>query len=131
MFFVNIKFILKMVVKRMLKMLYLLIQWLILTLIVLFTAWILPGITVSSIPSAMVAAVVIGMINVSIKPVLNWITLPFNVVTFGILALVINALLLLFTAYLVPGFNINGFWSAFFGSIIISLLSLGISYIKY
>ncbi len=112
-------------------MLYLLIQWLILTLIVLFTAWILPGITVSSIPTAMVAALVIGMINVSIKPVLNWITLPFNVVTFGILALVINALLLMFTAYLVPGLSINGFWSAFFGSIIISLLGLGVSYIKY
>ena len=112
-------------------MLYLLIQWLILTLIVLFTAWILPGITVSSIPTAMVAALVIGMINVSIKPVLNWITLPFNVVAFGILALVINALLLMFTAYLVPGLSINGFWSAFFGSIIISLLGLGVSYIKY
>ena len=112
-------------------MLYLLIQWLILTLIVLFTAWILPGITVSSIPTAMVAALVIGMSNVSIKPVLNWITLPFNVVTFGILALVINALLLMFTAYLVPGLSINGFWSAFFGSIIISLLGLGVSYIKY
>ena len=112
-------------------MLYLLIQWLILTLIVLFTAWILPGITVSSVPAAMVAAIVIGMINVSIKPVLNWITLPFNVVTFGILALVINALLLMFTAYLVPGLSINGFWSAFFASIIISLLGLGVSYIKY
>ena len=112
-------------------MLYLLIQWLILTLIVLFSAWILPGITVSSIPTAMVAALVIGMINVSIKPVLNWITLPFNVVTFGILALVINALLLMFTAYLVPGLSINGFWSAFFASIIISLLGLGVSYIKY
>ena len=112
-------------------MVYLLIQSLILTLIVLFTAWILPGITVSSIPTAMVAALVIGMINVSIKPVLNWITLPFNVVTFGILALVINALLLMFTAYLVPGLSINGFWSAFFASIIISLLGLGVSYIKY
>ena len=112
-------------------MVYLLIQWLILTLIVLFTAWILPGITVSSIPTAMVAALVIGMINVYIKPVLNWITLPFNVVTFGILALVINALLLMFTAYLVPGLSINGFWSAFFASIIISLLGLGVSYIKY
>ena len=112
-------------------MVYLLIQWLILTLIVLFTAWILPGITVSSIPTAMVAALVIGMINVSIKPVLNWITLPFNVVTFGILALVINALLLMFTAYLVPGLSINGFCSAFFASIIISLLGLGVSYIKY
>ena len=112
-------------------MVYLLIHWLILTLIVLFTAWILPGITVSSIPTAMVAALVIGMINVSIKPVLNWITLPFNVVTFGILALVINALLLMFTAYLVPGLSINGFWSAFFASIIISLLGLGVSYIKY
>ncbi len=112
-------------------MVYLLIQWLILTLIVLFTAWILPGITVSSIPTAMVAALVIGMINVSIKPILNWITLPFNVVTFGILALVINALLLMFTAYLVPGLSINGFWSAFFASIIISLLGLGVSYIKY
>ena len=112
-------------------MLYLLIQWLILTLIVLFTAWILYGITVSSVSAAMVAAIVIGMINVSIKPILNWITLPFNVVTFGVLALVLNALLLMFTAYLVPGFNVSGFWSAFFGSIIISLLGLGVSYIKY
>lgn len=112
-------------------MLYILIQLIALTLIVLFTAWILPGITVSSIPTAMATAVVIALINVSIKPVLNLITLPLNIITFGVFAIIINALLLMFTAYLVPGFDISGFWNAVLGSIIISLLSVGVSYIDY
>lgn len=110
---------------------YLLFQFLVLTVIVLFTAWIIPGITISSIPMAMVTAGVIALINTVLKPLLNLITLPVNVVTLGLFALIINALLLMFVAYLVPGFTVSGFWSAFFGALVISLLTLGMSYIEF
>lgn len=111
-------------------MVFILIRWLISAMIVLFTAWLLPGITVENFFAAMGAAFVIALINISIKPVLNLITMPFNILSFGIMALIINALLLMFTAYVVPGFEVSGFLNAFFGSIIISVLSFGVSILK-
>jgi len=79
----------------------------------------------------MITAAVIALINTVLKPLLNLITLPVNIVTLGLFALIINALLLMFVAYLVPGFSVSGFWSAFFGALVISLLTLGMSYIEF
>ena len=110
-------------------MLFLLLKWVLFTLIVLFTAWIIPGISVENILTAFIVAIVLALINVFIKPLLNLITLPINVLTLGVFTLIINAFLLMFVAYLVPGFEIDGFWSAFFGAILLSLLSVGISFI--
>ncbi len=105
----------------------LILQWLVLSLAIMIMAWIVPGIVVSNFLTAMLAGVVIALINIFIKPVLLIFFLPINILTLGIFVMVINALLLLFVAYLVPGVTINGFWSAFAGAIILSLLTLAIS----
>lgn len=107
----------------------LLLKWLALALAIMFTGWIIPGITISNFTTALIAAVVIALINLGIKPVLVFLTLPINILTLGIFILVINALLFMFMAYLVPGVEVNGFWSAFLGALVLSILSVGISWI--
>lgn len=107
----------------------LLLKWLALALAIMFTGWIIPGISISNFTTALIAAVVIALINLGIKPVLVFLTLPINILTLGIFILVINALLFMFMAYLVPGVEVNGFWSAFLGALVLSILSVGISWI--
>ncbi len=110
-------------------MIMLLVKWAALALCIMFVSWIIPGITISSFTTALIAAVVIAIVNVVIKPVLILLTLPINILTLGIFILVINALLFMFVAYLVPGVEIDGFWSAFLGAIVLSILSIGISWL--
>lgn len=105
----------------------LIIQWIILALAVMLTAWIVPGIVVTNFQSAMVASIVIALINVFIKPVILLLLLPINIMTLGISVLVVNALLLMFVAHVVSGVTISNFWSAFAGAIILSLLTILIS----
>ncbi len=106
-----------------------LIKWVALALILMFVAWVIPGIEVENFWVAMVASVVIALINAIIKPVLMFLTLPINVLTLGIFTLVINALLFMFSAYLVPGIEISGFLSAFLGALLLSILSVGIAWL--
>lgn len=108
---------------------YLLIKWIAFTFIVMFTAWLVPGIKLDGFLTAFIAAAVIAIVNVSLKPMLNLITLPINVLSLGLFTLVINAILLMFVAYIVTGFEINGFIPALLGSIIMSVLSVGLSFI--
>ena len=110
-------------------MMYLLLKWIVLTLVIIFTAWVIPGIEVDGYMSALIVAAVIALINVSLRPALNLITLPINILTLGLFTLVINALLLMFVSYLVPGFEVEGFWAAFWGALLMSILSVGISFI--
>ncbi len=105
----------------------LLLKWLGLALSIMFVGWIVPGIAISSFTTALIAAVVIALVNLVIKPVLIFLTLPVNILTLGLFILVINALLFMFVAYLVPGVEVSGFWSAFLGALILSILSIGIS----
>lgn len=107
----------------------LLLKWLALSLIIMFVGWIVPGITISSFVTALIASIVIALVNIVIKPVLIFLTLPINILTLGIFILVINALLFMFVAYLVPGVEVDGFWSAFLGALILSILSIGISWL--
>ncbi|HEY8048969.1 MAG TPA: phage holin family protein [Ramlibacter sp.] len=74
--------------------------------------------------SLLVSALLLGFANAIVRPLLFWLTLPLTIVTFGAFLLVINALVLLLVAALVRGFRISGFWTAFFASIFIGLLSL-------
>lgn len=108
---------------------FLLLKWLVFSLIVLFTAWLIPGISVESFWTALIVAAVISLINISLKPALTFITLPINAFTLGIFSLVVNALLLMLVGYLIPGFDVDGFLSAFLGAILMSLLSIGLSFI--
>lgn len=105
----------------------LLIKWFLYALSLLFIAWIVPGISIAGLSTALLAAFVIGLINVFIKPVLIILTLPINILTLGLFTLVINALMFLLAAKLVSGFQISGFWSAFLGALIFSFLSVIIS----
>ena len=107
----------------------LLIKWLALALSLMFVGWIIPGIVVSDFLTAMIAAVVIALVNLVIKPVIMFLALPINVITIGVFVLVINALLFMFVAYVVPGIEIDNFWSAFWGALVLSILSIGLSWL--
>lgn len=96
-----------------------LVSWLISTLVILATAYLLPGVTVSGFMAAFVTALVLGVINAVLKPVLVLLTLPINVLTLGLFTLVINALLIMLTTYIVPGFAVAGFgWAILFGLVL-------------
>ena len=105
----------------------LLLKWLALSLAIMFVGWVVPGITISSFVTALVASVVIALVNLVIKPVLVFLTLPINILTLGLFILIINALLFMFVAYLIPGVEVDGCWSAFLGALLLSILSFGIS----
>lgn len=107
----------------------LLLKWLALSLAIMFVGWVVPGISVSSFGTALIASVVIALVNLVIKPILIFLTLPINILTLGLFILFINALLFMFVAYLVPGVEVNGFWSAFLGALLLSILSIGISWL--
>ncbi|MCD8377338.1 MAG: phage holin family protein [Candidatus Gastranaerophilales bacterium] len=110
-------------------MLELLLKWIGLALCIMFAGRIIPGITISNFTTAMIAGAVIALVNLFIKPALIFLTLPINILTLGLFILVINALLFMFVAYLVPGIEVNGFLSAFWGALILSILSIGLSWI--
>lgn len=100
----------------------LILRWVLFALCVMLTAWIIPGIFVENFQSALLIAFIIGLINASIKPFLMIITLPVNILTLGILGLVINALLFMLAGYFAPGVQIEGFWSALWGSLMLTFL---------
>lgn len=99
------------------------LRWFVLGLAVWAAAVVVPGINFDDWQSLLIAALVLGVLNAFVKPVLNVLSLPFIVVTLGLFLLVINALMLLLAAWLVPGFHVAGFWSAVGGSVVISLIS--------
>ena len=78
---------------------------------------------VDGLMAALVAAFLLGIVNVIIRPILVFLTLPLTVLTLGLFLLVINGLMLWLVAALVRGFHVNGFWGAVFGSILISIVS--------
>lgn len=110
-------------------MMTVLLKLLALSFSLLFIGYIIPGIRVSSFISAVVAAIIIVCINAFVKPALMFVALPINILTLGISILFINALLFLFAAYLAPGIEVDNFWSAFLGALLLSILSIGISWI--
>ncbi len=102
---------------------YILLVWLINALSVYATASLLSGISVTSFGAALLVALVLGLINAVLKPVLIFFSIPFIVVTLGLFLLVINALMLQLAAAIVEGFSVNSFSWAVLGSIVISIVS--------
>ena len=100
-----------------------LLRWLVLTAAVLTAAWLLDGIRVSGFLPALLAAALLGILNAVLRPLLIVLTLPLNILTLGLFTFVINALLLLLVSYLIPGFDVVGFWTAVLGALIISAAS--------
>jgi putative membrane protein len=93
------------------------------TLAALAAAYILPGIAIRDWITAIVVAVVLGVLNAVVKPVLIFLTLPATVLTLGLFLLVINAAIVLIAAWLVPGFKVDGFWWALAFSVTVSLIN--------
>ncbi len=104
-------------------MLTLLLIWLLNAVALLAVAYLLPGITVASFGSAMIAALVLGLLNTLVKPVLIFLTLPITIVTLGLFLLVLNALVFWFAGSVLSGFKVNGFWWAVIGAILYSIIS--------
>ena len=102
----------------------LLVRWILFALAIVYVAWLVPGIEVENFQSAMLVTVIIALINIFIRPLIVFITLPINILTLGIFTLVINALLLMLAGYLAPGVDVEGVLSAFIGSVVLAFLGL-------
>jgi putative membrane protein len=100
-----------------------LIRWLILTGAIMIASYLLDGIRVSGFFSAFFAAAILGLLNAFFRPILFILTLPLNIMTLGLFTFVINAVLLKMATGVVSGFEVYGFWTAVFGSLLISLVS--------
>ena len=101
----------------------LLLVWLVNALSLLAVAYLLPSVTVESFYAAVIAALVLAIVNTVIRPVLVLVTLPINILTLGLFTLVINGLLFWFVASFVEGFQVTGFWSALLGALLYSSIS--------
>lgn len=99
-------------------------KWLLSALALLLVTYIYSGVQVSSFTSALIAAAVIGLLNMFVRPVLVVLTLPVTLVTLGLFLFVINALLFWAASGILPGFQVNGFLAALIGSLIYSLLGV-------
>lgn len=104
-------------------MISLIARWVLNALALYIVARILPGIHLTDFGSALVAVVIIGLVNALIKPILFLLTLPVTVITFGLFALVLNALMLMLASSVTPGFKIDGFATALLGSILLSIIT--------
>lgn len=102
----------------------LVMHWLISAASLIIVAYLFPGIQLQGIGPALIAPIVIGLINATIGFIVKIVTFPITIISLGLFLLVINALMLMFAAYLVPGFAVAGFWSAFFGAIVLSIVSM-------
>jgi putative membrane protein len=101
----------------------LLLAWLINAFALVAVAYLMPGISVASFTTALVAALVLGLINAVIRPVLVLLTLPVTILTLGLFIFVLNGLLFWFVGSFIQGFVVEGFWSGVFGAIVFSLIS--------
>lgn len=102
---------------------YIVIKVVVTALALLLCAMIIPGIEVSSFYIALIAAVVLGLLNLIVRPILLLLTLPITLLTFGLFTFVINAGLFMFAASFVEGFSVSGFLPALIGSILVSVVS--------
>ena len=100
-----------------------LIRWLTTTAAIVATAYLLDGIHVRGFFSAFFAAAALGILNAFFRPIALLLTLPINILSLGLFTFIINALLLKLASGIIPGFGVYGFWTAIFGSLLISLIS--------
>lgn len=103
------------------------IKWLALTAAIMLTSYLIDGISVDGLSSAFLAAAVLGILNVFLRPIALILTLPVNILSLGLFTFVINAFMLIITSRLIPGFNVNGFWAAITGSLLISIVGWAIN----
>ena len=102
----------------------LLLNWLLSAISLLIVSHLIPGFYVRDFTAALIAALVIGLVNATLGLLLKIITLPLTILTLGIFWWVVNALMLILASHFVPGFAVHGFWPAFWGAVVLSLLNM-------
>jgi putative membrane protein len=107
----------------------LLLVWVLNAIALLGVAYIYPGVQVQDWKSAAIAALVLGLVNTLVKPILVLLTLPVTILTLGLFLVVLNALLFWGVAEVLPGFNVNGFWAAVLGAILYSVIGWLLSHL--
>ena len=100
-----------------------LLVWLVNALALIAVAYLMPSITISSFTAALVAALILGLVNAIIRPLLILLTLPVTIVTLGLFIFVLNGLLFWLVGSFIEGFVVQGFWAGFFGAILFSVVS--------
>ena len=99
------------------------IQLVLSALAVIIAAYLIPGIHVKSFLNAVIIAIILALLNVFVTPIMQFLTIPLSIVTFGLFLLVINALIIMIAGAIVPGFRVDGFWWAFLFSILLSIVT--------
>jgi putative membrane protein len=112
-------------------MLALLLRWLVNAAALMLVAYLYPGVQVDSPGAAILAAIVLGLVNAVVRPILLVLTLPVTILTLGLFIFVINALMFWLASGIVGGFHVTGFWAALIGSILYSLITLVTSWIVF
>jgi putative membrane protein len=105
-------------------MIRLLVQWLLSAIALLIVSQIVPGFFVRGLWPAMVAALVIGLLNATLGLLLKIVTFPLSILTLGLFLLVINGLMILVASSIVRGFTVRGLWPAFWGAVVLALLGM-------
>ena len=100
-----------------------LLTWILAIVSLLITAYLVPGVVIDSIPAAAVAAIVMGLVNAIVKPIITLLTLPLTILTLGLFLLVVNGISLSLVGFFTPGVTVDGFWPAVIGAIVLSLVS--------
>jgi putative membrane protein len=100
-----------------------LISWIIGTITILIVAYLLPGVRVSNLSSAVIAAAILGILNAIVKPILVLLTLPLTILTLGLFLFIVNAVVFLLAGSLFKGFKVDSFGSALIASILVSIVS--------
>jgi putative membrane protein len=92
-------------------------------LAIMVAAWFVPGVRLAGVVPAIVAGIILGFVNALVRPVLLLLTLPFTLLTLGLFIFIVNAVCFALTAALVPGFDLSGFLAAFFGALVVTMVS--------
>jgi putative membrane protein len=92
-------------------------------LAIMVAAWFVPGVRLAGVVPAIVAGMILGFVNALVRPVLLLLTLPFTLLTLGLFIFIVNAVCFALTAALVPGFDLSGFSAAFFGALVVTMVS--------
>lgn len=99
------------------------ITWIVTAVSLLITAHFVPGIKIDTVTDAAIGAVILGLVNAIVKPIMVLLTLPLTILTLGLFLFVVNGIAFYLVAYLTPGFHVDTFWAALLGSIVLSLVS--------
>ncbi|OPY64471.1 MAG: Membrane protein of unknown function [Syntrophorhabdaceae bacterium PtaU1.Bin034] len=102
---------------------HILINWFVMTVAILISAYLLPGVLVRSFFAAVVTALVLGLVNAVVRPILIIFTLPLTILSLGLFIFVLNALLVLLVSAIVPGFEVRNFWWALLFTLVFSIVS--------